>query len=201
MPRAFTPDESARIRERLMTAAQESFARRGLRGTSVDDLARAAAISKGAFYRFFDSKEALLLALLDQLEVAMQADVEAAVRAEPQRGLELLLSAAVHAIERNPLMSVAMSEEGLRAIHALPAEQQQRLFERDIRLMERVVAMMRAAGVPVALPHDALLGLLRSLVLVGSHREEIGPELVEAATDWLAGALRHAAPAPGPVNT
>jgi AcrR family transcriptional regulator len=57
VPRAFTTAESDRIRAQLMAAGRESFARHGLRGTSVDQLARAAAISKGAFYRFFASKE------------------------------------------------------------------------------------------------------------------------------------------------
>ena len=64
MPRAFTADETERICRRLKEAGQESFARRGIRSTTVDDLARSAGISKGAFYRFFDSKEALLVSLL-----------------------------------------------------------------------------------------------------------------------------------------
>jgi hypothetical protein len=41
-------------------------------------------------------------------------------------------------------------------------------------------------------PESALLGLLRSLVFVGLHREEIGPELVKEMTTWLKQSLRAA---------
>ncbi len=104
MPRAFTTEEAARIRERLKAAGTEAFGRRGIRGTSIEELAAAAGISKGAFYRFFDSKESLLLVLLDEYEAAMHREVEDAIRAEPGRGLEVLISMAVHAAEWNPAL-------------------------------------------------------------------------------------------------
>jgi len=52
MPRAFTDPERDAIRARLMDAGRELFARRGIRATTVEQLARAAGISKGAFYLF-----------------------------------------------------------------------------------------------------------------------------------------------------
>jgi AcrR family transcriptional regulator len=75
-----------------MAAGREAFARRGLRGTSVEQLARAAAISKGAFYRFFASKEDLLLALLDEYEMAAHAAIEQATRAEPECAVDLAVA-------------------------------------------------------------------------------------------------------------
>ena len=199
VPRAFTPEEPDRIRERLLSAGRELFARRGLRGTSVEELARAAAISKGAFYRFFDSKESLLLVLLDRSEIQMQQEILTAVRARPERGLELLVDAAVRAVAREPLILVAMSEEGLRLVRSRPPEEQRELVERDVRLVERVLGALREAGTPLDVPTDVLLGLLRSLVLIGTHREEIGPELVDAVARWVTDRLRTALPQPGPV--
>jgi len=64
MPRAFTGAERAMIRERLLAAGRELFARYGLRKTTVEELARAAGIAKGTFYLFFPSKEALYAEVL-----------------------------------------------------------------------------------------------------------------------------------------
>ena len=80
-PRAFTPAETDAIRARLHTAARDLFGRRGFKGTTVEDLARAAGISKGAFYRFYDGKEALLAAVLAEYEAGVHVQVEDAIRA------------------------------------------------------------------------------------------------------------------------
>ncbi len=181
-----------------METGQESFARRGVRGTTVDDLARSAGISKGAFYRFFDSKEALLVALLSDYETAAQAGIEAAVRADPGRWTEVLIGSALRAIEDNPLLPVLMSEEGLRAIGSRPPAEQQALLERDVQLVDRVLAVLREAGIRPAVSGTVLLGLLRSLVFVGLHRADIGEDLVDEVGGWLMGSLQAASPpAPG----
>ena len=52
------------IKERLLAAGRELFARYGLRKTTVEELARAAGIAKGTFYLFFPSKEALYAEVL-----------------------------------------------------------------------------------------------------------------------------------------
>jgi len=52
-------------RERLMLrAAGEAFATHGFHGSSMDEIARAAGISKPMLYRYFDSKEGLYAAYL-----------------------------------------------------------------------------------------------------------------------------------------
>jgi AcrR family transcriptional regulator len=194
MPRAFTPEESELIRGRLKQAARDAFGRRGLKGTSVEELARAAAISKGAFYRFYASKEALLVELMSETEVAMQAQILAAVRADPARGFEVLVDSAVHAVDRNPLFTVLMSPEALHVLHALPEDQREELLQRDARLVTQLVPLLRATGTAPAVSEEVLLGLLRSLVFVGFHREDVGSELVDAVTAWLISCLRTALP-------
>jgi AcrR family transcriptional regulator len=60
-----------RARDTLLKAARAEFARRGLAGARVEDIARRAGVSKGAFYLHFDSKdaafEAILRAFLERL--------------------------------------------------------------------------------------------------------------------------------------
>src|SRR5215475_13422007 len=52
-------------KERLLTAAKELFLARGYAATTVDAICEKAALTKGSFYYFFESKEELGLAVLD----------------------------------------------------------------------------------------------------------------------------------------
>jgi AcrR family transcriptional regulator len=192
VPRAFTTTEALGIRARLSQAGRETFAQRGLRGTTVDELARAAGISKGAFYRFFDSKESLLLALLDEDELAMHAQIEAAIRAEPENGIDVLVDSALDAVRINPLLAVLMSPEALRLLDSRPPTEQAALLERDVRMVDRVLAVLAESGLTLGIPRPALLGLLRSLVFVGLHRNEVGEDQVDELGRWLKACLRGA---------
>ncbi|CAA9537423.1 MAG: hypothetical protein AVDCRST_MAG30-4377 [uncultured Solirubrobacteraceae bacterium] len=79
----------AETRAALMRAAGEAFAERGLRDVSIDEIARRAGFTKGAFYANFASKEELFLAMLDerfehradQLHAMLSDDAEPEVQA------------------------------------------------------------------------------------------------------------------------
>lgn len=58
------PDER---RSEFITAAQGLFYTKGYESTSVNDLIAAVGVSKGAFYHYFDSKQAILEALVDDM--------------------------------------------------------------------------------------------------------------------------------------
>jgi AcrR family transcriptional regulator len=192
MPRAFTPDESAAIRANLMAAGVRCFAAKGIRKTTVDELARAAGISKGAFYGFFDSKEALAVALVEDYETRAHAEIEAAIVADPERGIDTLIQAALAATNRNPLISVMMSEEGLLVLRGMSEPQRADFIERDVVLVNRVLSLLHQAGTDVAVDPGILVALLRSLVFVGWHRGDIGADLVDDLERWLIPTLRAA---------
>jgi len=50
------------VETRLVTAARTCFAEHGYSGVNVADICRSAGISKGSFYRYFDSKETIFIA-------------------------------------------------------------------------------------------------------------------------------------------
>lgn len=56
--------EKARTRERYLTAGALMFAERGFHAVSIDALGQEVGVSGPAFYRHFDSKEALLAEIL-----------------------------------------------------------------------------------------------------------------------------------------
>src|SRR3954449_11278667 len=59
-------EKKAQTRERLLDAASTVFARKGFASTSIDEVAEAAGVTKGAVYSNFDSKEDLVRTVLDE---------------------------------------------------------------------------------------------------------------------------------------
>ncbi len=66
-----------RTKERLLDAAAELFAERGVNGTSVEQIAERAGYTRGAFYGNFEDKHELVVALLDQRRSQEAAEVAA----------------------------------------------------------------------------------------------------------------------------
>ncbi len=58
---------AAERRQQLVDTALTLFAERGLHGTSMDDIAEAAGVTKPVLYQHFTSKRALFLELLDEV--------------------------------------------------------------------------------------------------------------------------------------
>ena len=62
-------------RDRLIQSARYLFWERGFAGTSMSDLLAHAQVNSGSFYHFFESKEALLRAVLEQYLEALRPQV------------------------------------------------------------------------------------------------------------------------------
>ncbi len=62
--RARRPEQKEERSEAILNAAARLIDKDGLEGTGLNAIARAAGISKGAMYRYFESREAVLMQLL-----------------------------------------------------------------------------------------------------------------------------------------
>ena len=71
--------DKAQRRDEILAAAKAVFADRGFHATTIADVARAAGISYGSIYWYFDSKDALFHALMDHQEQALRAAIEGSV--------------------------------------------------------------------------------------------------------------------------
>lgn len=70
--------ETGSSRTRLLDAALRVFRERGYTATTVEDLCRAAGVTKGSFFHHFESKEALALAAIEHWSTLTGALFEAA---------------------------------------------------------------------------------------------------------------------------
>jgi AcrR family transcriptional regulator len=192
MPRAFTENERIAIRTRLLAAGQDLFARRGVRATSVEQLARAAGISKGAYYHFYASKEALFFDVVEAVESELHDRLAAQVQQTPREALKVLLRASFDARDENPLFDVATSEEAVAVLRTMSPDEREAFLRRDVAMTESVAAQLAAAGVCITVSPAVLAGLLRAMVFVGMHRADIGEDLAPQVEDFLVETLSRA---------
>src|SRR5262245_35019788 len=74
--RARKPDEKALRQQAILDAAAFLFEAEGLDGVTLNAVARRAGIAKSNVYRYFESREAILLALLNEDQLAWVASLE-----------------------------------------------------------------------------------------------------------------------------
>lgn len=78
----------------ILSAALDLFVSRGFEGTSVDAIAEAAGVTKGAIYFHFATKDDMLLALLDQVESNFVDPMDRRVRRAGATGTEKFVAFA-----------------------------------------------------------------------------------------------------------
>jgi TetR/AcrR family transcriptional regulator len=88
---------SAATRERVLAAADRLWSDRGVRGASLEDIARAAAVTKPTVYYYFPDKSALFTAVICGVLEAHGPDLRAAAK-RGDRARERLSSALAYLI-------------------------------------------------------------------------------------------------------
>jgi AcrR family transcriptional regulator len=131
MRRAVSEADKGLRREEILAAAKRVFAEHGFHGTAIADIAKAADLSYGSVYWYFDSKEALFAAVREREEQALWEHVAAALDGVDTEDPEATLSSAVKAtfehFARDPATVRLLSLERFTAdIEGLVADAQRR---------------------------------------------------------------------------
>lgn len=142
MARTIAKDHQKK-RNALLRKAARFFAENGFDRASMNDLATAAGVSKALLYHYFESKEAILFAIIDThlteiVEAVEGADTSAST---PQGRLRAL----IHAILRAYDGADAEHRLQLEAMGALGKEQQEHLGALQRRLVGEMSAHLAAA--------------------------------------------------------
>ena len=156
---ATSGERLARVeRERLMLqAAGEAFAAHGFHGSSMDDIARAAGITKPMLYRYFGSKEGLYAAYLQRTG----HDLIDKVRAPETRGQSP--RARLRAGLRGFLTYVKEHRAGWTVLHGETAAPSDAQIAREIaELRGRIIRMLTTLFGDEGLAH-AFAGAAESL--------------------------------------
>ena len=79
-PKSDPRDSDPRVAE-ILASVRQAFSEKGFDGASMQDLARAADMSVGNFYRYFSSKTGIVAAIIDSDICQMEADFDAMMNA------------------------------------------------------------------------------------------------------------------------
>jgi AcrR family transcriptional regulator len=153
-------------KQRILDAALEVFGERGYRGASVDDVAAAAGVTKGAVYYYFEDKDDLA------------RDLQHGLWEQLAQG-----ALAVHDPDRPAVDNLLVCFEAfLTTIRAMPGA---RTFLREAWFSPALDAAGRA-------DHEDALGLVQGLLQAGMDRGELARFDPEVLTRVMVGALMEA---------
>ena len=204
------PDPTPRLpaaarRRQLLDVALVAFADGGFHGTSMDDVASAAGVTKPVLYQHFGSKRALYIELLNDVGGQMM-DVIAKAAAEadgPHRQVEAGFRAYFRFVERR--------EQAFRLLFGGGSKRDEG-FADLVRLVEGAIAELIASFITADLPPEQTLTLAHGIVGMAESTcrhwlwqraegattataDELADQLAELAWAGLRGVGRHWTPA------
>ncbi len=174
-------------RDRILEAARKLFLRNGLRGTTMEAIAREASIAKPTLYAQFPDKDSVFVAIVEQMLAAKIAAFEAGL--EGDGPVDIRIGTALAAEFSVVAATVAGSPhtDELFAAHRQGAE----LFRQsDEKVATRLAAELTTAGVVDAaalarLLLDASFGLAQKAI----GRTDLGADIRLLATRLIGPAL------------
>ncbi|MGH6623804.1 MAG: TetR family transcriptional regulator [Burkholderiaceae bacterium] len=93
-----TKSEAQATRDSLLDAAQQTFCRLGVAGTTLDEVARAAGVTRGAVYWHFSGKEELFKAMCDRSVLPLEEMLERVSREKHDDPLAALAKVTIEAL-------------------------------------------------------------------------------------------------------
>ena len=118
------------ITQRLLEQCKSSWQQYGYKKTSIDLLCREIGISKGSFYSFFDSKEAMFYQVLRDTQQRLYAAVEAQLARRPgKQGVALALKEVYAQYSKSSFMYDTRCPDFLSFYYKLSDQQRQELNE------------------------------------------------------------------------
>ena len=187
---AFTDEQNEQIRNDLIREAQRCGITIGMRKTSVEQLTEAVGISKGSFYKFFDSKELLFFAVLEDIHTecfaAAQKSLQENAAIDPaSRTAAAILAACRWLSETKAFVFIENDAEFL--LHRLPEEVKTAHYHDDethIRQLLEKYDLVPNRGISLA------AATVRGLILTVSHKEQIGELYPQVLETLVYGACR-----------
>ncbi|HXZ05398.1 MAG TPA: TetR/AcrR family transcriptional regulator [Ktedonobacteraceae bacterium] len=175
MPKAFTEQEKELIRTRLLEQGHKQFSAYGLRKTNIEELAEAAGISKGAFYLFYASKEALFMEVVEQVEQRFRQELFAMIDLpgpSPRARLFALLQQVFHRLKTIPLLRFLTGTDYDLLVRRVPLETFQEHLVNDRVFLNELITRCSNAGIPLRVQPEEMISLLYPLVLTILHEDE-----------------------------
>jgi len=192
MAKAFTQSRKEIIRRNLVNKGREYFIKYGLKKTSVDELAKATGISKGSFYTFFNSKEALFLAIHEESESKLQEELmqKFELIKDPYERLRAFFKSSFQIIEEDPLLRLVFNSKEMESLSwFMSSEEYEEHFHRDISFLSDLIKHWQEQGIIRKVDVTAASYMIASVYYVILQKESMGEETYKKVTDMLVDCL------------
>ena|SRR5258708_944658 len=133
--------QAAATREELLAQSLALFAKRGVSNTSLDDVATAAGVTKGAIYWHFRNKDELFQAILDRIRSRWHDRVLAPVTkaSNPRVRLDRLFDSYAQLVDETPEICLFLQQTLLDTQNKRCFESVTKVFEQTTAFIERIL--------------------------------------------------------------
>jgi AcrR family transcriptional regulator len=187
--KGFSDDQRERIRADLLEAGRELFAQYGLGKTTIADLTSEVGIGTSTFYQFYDSKEALYLAVLDREgeAIARRLSEEGVTEAEdPERVVREFLRFLFGEIETNPLVrQLVVSDELNRLREYRTAEEREAERAEEVETIRAFTDPFVEAGEMHGDDPELVARAVGAIPYLTLHEDDIGSDHYPEVRDFV----------------
>jgi AcrR family transcriptional regulator len=176
---AFTDKQATKIREKLKENAKRCLIRYGIKKTTVDQLAREAGISKGAFYRFYDSKELLFFEIVEDIHAELYGGASEILKSRTDlpdvQRMELALLLCLQRLDALSVTSFWGTEMEF-LLSKIPEDVLEKHYHSDDA---HIRELLWESGIEIPYPAEYVSAMVRALLLMLSHKKQIGESCYE----------------------
>lgn len=185
MGAAFTPEEQTLIRKDLKKAARKFLAQYGMKKTSIDQIVAEVGISKGAFYKFYESKEHLFFDVMEDIheEIFLGASkiLADAKHLNPIERIEQALLYTIQVFSETSLLTF-MTDELPLIVRKLPKKIME---EHAVSDSVNIAALLKAHDIILPCSPEFLSGLVRAIVCLTREKAIIGEACYEEVLQFI----------------
>ncbi len=188
MPKAFSEREKELIVKRLQEQGYKMFSAHGLKKTNVEEIALAAGISKGAFYSFYESKEALLMDVIEEAEKIFRQQLLAVIDLpgpSPRARFYAILKKAFALFRTIPILQFFTGSDYDLLFRRVPAEKFQHHLANDLAFFNELIRRCQNAGIPIQVQAEQVSRLVYPLVLAILHEDDLNLNNFSSDIDLL----------------
>ncbi|WP_100329999.1 TetR/AcrR family transcriptional regulator [Bacillus xiapuensis] len=188
MPK-FTQEEKEKIVDSLITEGRHLFSTLGLKKTSISDLTKAVGIAQGSYYLFFQSKEELYFAVLEQEEMKIRshlAEKYFSANILTKEDFRSFLRESFSIMEQNPFIQQLHQDNLIEALfRKIPAEKLKKHFSEDAQFFLLPIQEAQTKGHMISEDPQIIVSLIRSILLLAFQKEKIGKERYQETIELL----------------
>ena len=142
--------DAAATRARILKAAEKEFAKKGLKGTRIDQLAKRARCNKALIYHYFGSKENLFSAVLDMTyEKIRSAERKLDLaHSSPEQAMRELIGFSFDYVSEHPEFISLINDENMHGgVHVIHSARARDLNSPLVALIAEILARGQTQGV------------------------------------------------------